>query len=414
MSWRLDQWIAEELGPQPAEAQLRRLISLVDAKLAAQVEAIVHAPAFQQLEGAWRGLRHLVEQAAQAEAPVEVRVLDVTPTELRSDLDDAPDVEDTCLWREVRDGFTSGRPFSLLVLAAEVGPGSDDLLTLQFLALVGATWQVPVLADAAPAMLGIESWTDLSTIRESILERAAGPTHAAWRSFREKEDAAYAALALPPARARPVHQVAAFTWEENRARVPWLGAGMLVAATLAHMFDAQGVRFHDSGGEIAEVPAPTGPECRLAVEISERRGADFAKLGLTPLWPIPNTLAAGLRHWTTCHQPKSYHDSQVQAAANLMTRLDVQMSLTAFARALMVLARHQRLRQASAGGMQPVLQRWLDGYVATSQEPDRPLTEAKVTLGKPDAHRPMPPLNVTLGLKADPPLAPLRFALEIP
>lgn len=412
MSWRVDQWIAAELGENPSPAQLRRLIGLVDAKLAAQIEAILHSPAFQQLEGVWRGLKFLVDQAAGA--PVEVHVLDVSADDLRGDLEAAPDVEETGLWRAVENGFALGRPFSLLVFAGGIGPGGDDLLLLQYLALVGGAWQTPVLADADAAILDIEDWTQLSTIRGSILETAAGPTHAAWRSFREKEDAAYAALALPPVRARDPHHAAAFSWDESRARVPWMQAGMVVATALVRNFAAEGLRFHEPAPEDAIVPAPTGGECRLAVEISERRAADFAKLGLTPLWPVPGTLQASVGRWSTCHRPPSYHDAQVQAAADLMTRFDLLLTLTSFARGVMLQARRHRLARASAAGMQPHLQQWLEQYVATPVAPDRPLAHAQVKLGKTEAHRPMPPLQVELQLRGVPPWPALRLALEIP
>ena len=414
MSWRVEQWIAAELGDKPSAEQLRRLIGLVDAKLAAQLEAIVHSPPFKQLEGAWRGLKFLVDQASGAEAPVEVRVLNVSADELRGDLEAAPEVEQTCLWREVENGFALGRPCSLLVFAGGIGPGGDELLLWQYLALVGAAWQTPVLADADASILGLEDWTQLSTIRGSILEQAAGPTHAAWRSFREKEDAAYAALFLPPVRARAPHQTSAFAWEESRAHVPWMQAGMVVAAALVRNFAAEGIRFHEPAPEDAIVPTPTGAECRLAVEISDRRAADFAKLGLTPLWPVPGTLQASVGRWSTCYRPPSYHDAQVQAAADLMTRFDLLLTLTSFARGVMWQARRHRLARASVADMQPQLQQWLDQYVATPAAPERPLAHAQVKLGKTEAHRPMPPLQVELQLRGVPPWPALRLALEIP
>lgn len=413
MTWRVDRWIAEELGEQPSAAQLRRLLGLIDAKLAAQIEAIVHSPEFQRLEGIWRGLRFLVEQAATDEAPVAIWVLNASADDLRADLAAAPDVEDTTLWRAVQDAFAAGRPFSVLLCAAAVGPGSDDLLLLQFLAVVGATWQALVLADAAPTFAGLEDWSDLSTLHEALPQRMAGPTHAAWRSFREKEDAAYVALVLPPVRARPPHQPADFSWTEPRGRVPWTHAGVVVAAALVERFIAEGVHFHEPV-EDAVVPSPTGAECRLAVELSDRRARDFADLGLTPLWPRAGTLQARLGRTVTCHRPPRFHDTQAQAAADLLTRFDVLLSLTALARGLMLQARGLRLARASTASLVPPLQRWLDDYVASPADPERPFSMARVQPGPTAAHRPMPPLQLECQLRAVPPWPPLRFLLEIP
>jgi type VI secretion system protein ImpC len=413
MTWRVDRWIAEELGEQPSAAQLRQLLGLLDAKLAAQLEAIVHSPEFQRLEGNWRGLYFLVEQAASAEAPVAICVLNVSADDLRADLAAAPDVEDTTLWREVQAAFAEGRPFSVLVCASPVGPSGDDLLLLQFLAVVAATWQALVLADAAPTFAGLKDWSELSTIREALQQRMAGPTHAAWRSFREKEDAAYVALVLPPVRARPPHQPADFTWTEPRGRVPWTHAGLVVAAALVQRFLDEGVRFHEPAEE-AVVPSPTGAECRLAVDISDRRARDFAELGLTPLWPRPGTLQARLGQMVTCHRPPRFHDAQAQAAADLLARFDILMSLTALARGLMLQARRLRLARASTASIVPQLQQWLDEYVASQASPERLLTAAQVQLGPTSAHRPMPPLQLECQLRALPPWPPLRFLLEIP
>lgn len=413
MTWRVDRWIAEELGEQPSAAQLRRLLGLIDVKLASQIEAIVHSPEFQRLEGVWRGLHFLVEQAATAEAPVAICVLNASADDVRADLAAAPDVEDTTLWREVQAAFAKGLPLSVLLCAAAVGPGSEDLLLLQFLALVGATWQALVLADAAPTFAGLEDWSELSTIGEALPQRMAGPTHAAWRSFREKDDAAYVALVLPPVRARPPHQPAAFSWSEPRGRVPWVHAGVVVAADLVQRFIAEGIRFHEPA-EGAAVPSPTGAECRLAVELSDRRARDFAELGLTPLWPQPGTWQARLGQMVTCHRPPRFHDSRAQSAAELLTRFDVLLSLTALARGLMLQARRLRLARASTAGIVPHLQQWLDNYVACPTCPERPFHLAQVQLGRSAAHRPMPPLQLECQLRAVPPWPPLRFLLEIP
>src|SRR5262249_59746924 len=39
---------------------IEEIITRLDQKLTAQVNEILHAPEFQQIEGAWRGLHHLV------------------------------------------------------------------------------------------------------------------------------------------------------------------------------------------------------------------------------------------------------------------------------------------------------------------------------------------------------------------
>jgi len=59
-------------------------IARLDALLGAQVNAILHHPAFQQLEASWRGLHYLVSQVPEGEN-VKVRVLNVSWKELARD-----------------------------------------------------------------------------------------------------------------------------------------------------------------------------------------------------------------------------------------------------------------------------------------------------------------------------------------
>src|SRR5580704_5475846 len=42
---------------------IEEMIAQLDKKLSAQVNEILHAPEFQQIEGAWRGLSYLVFQS---------------------------------------------------------------------------------------------------------------------------------------------------------------------------------------------------------------------------------------------------------------------------------------------------------------------------------------------------------------
>src|SRR3954470_6128296 len=39
---------------------IEEMISRIDAKLTAQMNAVIHSPEFQQIESAWRGLSYLV------------------------------------------------------------------------------------------------------------------------------------------------------------------------------------------------------------------------------------------------------------------------------------------------------------------------------------------------------------------
>ena len=60
---------------------IEEMIARLDEKLSAQMNEILHAPEFQQLESAWRGLNYLVFNS-ETDATLKIRVLNVGKMEL--------------------------------------------------------------------------------------------------------------------------------------------------------------------------------------------------------------------------------------------------------------------------------------------------------------------------------------------
>ena len=58
------------------EATINARIADIDALITQQLNAIMHAPEFQQLEGSWRGLSYLVQQT-ETSTSLKLRVLNV-------------------------------------------------------------------------------------------------------------------------------------------------------------------------------------------------------------------------------------------------------------------------------------------------------------------------------------------------
>src|SRR5438067_5867890 len=64
----LEGFIAEAVKPgqvisKDVEATINYWIKEIDRKLSAQLNQVMHEPAFQKLEGSWRGLHYLVHQS---------------------------------------------------------------------------------------------------------------------------------------------------------------------------------------------------------------------------------------------------------------------------------------------------------------------------------------------------------------
>src|SRR5271156_6094759 len=56
---------------------LEEMVAQLDKKLSAQMNEIIHAPEFQQIESAWRGLKYLVPHS-ETDAMLKIRVMNVS------------------------------------------------------------------------------------------------------------------------------------------------------------------------------------------------------------------------------------------------------------------------------------------------------------------------------------------------
>src|SRR5439155_24418209 len=122
--------------------------------------AILHHPAFQRLEAAWRGLDYLVGRAEEADN-VKVRILHLSWKELVRDLERAIEFDQSQLFRKVYSeefGQPGGEPFGLLLGDYEVrhrpGPDrpTDDAAALSAATSVAAAAFAPLVVAADPAL----------------------------------------------------------------------------------------------------------------------------------------------------------------------------------------------------------------------------------------------------------------------
>ncbi len=64
---------------------IEEMIARIDKKLTAQMNEILHAPEFQQIESAWRGLHYLVYNS-ETDAELKIKVLNVSKKEISRNL----------------------------------------------------------------------------------------------------------------------------------------------------------------------------------------------------------------------------------------------------------------------------------------------------------------------------------------
>src|SRR5262249_4187963 len=79
------------------------MITAIDERLSRQLDEVMHAPQFQQLESAWRGLKFVVDHTDFREN-IKVEVVNVSKDDLRTDFEDAPEIMKSGLYKIVYTG----------------------------------------------------------------------------------------------------------------------------------------------------------------------------------------------------------------------------------------------------------------------------------------------------------------------
>ncbi|HOW76557.1 MAG TPA: type VI secretion system contractile sheath large subunit [Candidatus Competibacteraceae bacterium] len=172
-------------------------VAAVDAAISDQLRAILHQPAFQALEAAYRSVQGLV--AAFDSDTVQVALFDVTRQELLADLRSAGgDPTATSLYTRLIDQgvqMPDGQPWSLLIGDYRFGNGPEDIALLAALGALAAHAGGPFLAEAAPGLLGTVSAAALADPGNWAPLSAAQAEH--WQALRQCAIAPWLGLALP-------------------------------------------------------------------------------------------------------------------------------------------------------------------------------------------------------------------------
>jgi type VI secretion system protein ImpC len=416
--------LARLLPTQPGLVQLgflaregvRRVVEAIiaglDVALAGQLNAILHAPEFQALEASWRGL-HLLVRAADRDAGVKVKALDISKRELGRTLrkfhgnawDQSP------IFRRVYEeefGQLGGEPYALLVGDYAFDHQPADVALLADMAQIAAAAHAPFIASAAPALLQMEGWAEVANPRD-LTRIFLTAEYVAWRALREQEDARYIGLCMPRFLARLPYGAAtdpldSFAFEEETAgpdtsKLLWGNAAFAFAANVARAFAAYGwcarIRGVDRGGIVEGLPVLRHPTAdgdvdrRTVTEIclSERRDAELASCGLIPLVHRKNSDVAAFISAQSLQKPLVYQDPGATANAALSARLPYLLAACRFAHYLKCMVRDKVGSSLSRGQLLAWLSEWLIGYVdgspATSSEEFKaahPLEDARVVL----------------------------------
>ncbi len=360
------------------------MIAEIDRKLSEQVNLIMHHEDFKALEGTWRGLHHLVNNT-ETDEMLKIRVLNISKLDLKKDLkkfegtawDQSPTFKK--IYGEEFDQ-AGGQPYGCLVGDYYFDHSPEDVKMLGNMAQVAAAAHAPFIAGAAPSVLQMDSWQELSNPRDltKIFQTAE---YASWRSLRDSEDSRYLGLAMPrflsrlPYGAKTV-PLEEFDFEEDTEgadhnKYIWSNAAFAMATNITRAFKLYGwcarIRGAESGGMVEGLPVHTFPtddggvdmKCPTEIAIGDRREAELAKNGFMPILHYKNTDYAVFIGAQSLQKPTVYEDADATANANLAARLPYLFATCRFAHYLKCLVRDKIGSFKEREDMERWLNKWI-------------------------------------------------------
>jgi type VI secretion system protein ImpC len=391
---------------------IQAMIAVIDKKLTEQVNQILHHADFKKIEGAWRGLHHLVNNT-ETDEMLKIRVLNISKGDLGKTLSrfEGTAWDQSPIFKQVYTHEYSqfgGEPFGCLVGDYEFDNSPPDVAMLRNMAQISAAAHAPFVAAAGPGLLAMDSWQELMNPRD-LTKITLTPEHANWNSLRGSEDSRYVALAMPRVLARlpygaKTDPVEGFDFEEDIAgrdhtKYTWMNAAYAMAVNINRSFKLYGwcsrIRGIESGGAVTNLPVHTFPtddggvdmKCPTEIAIDDRREAELAKLGLMPLVHKKNSNMAAFIGAQSLQKPQEYDDPDATANANLSARLPYIFATCRFAHYLKSIARDKVGSFKEKGDMQKWLQRWINNYVdgnpdhsTETVKAQKPLRDARVVV----------------------------------
>lgn len=412
---QIEEFIRSSMAPDATVSKdtvktINTWIALLDEKLSAQMNEVLHNEDFQRLEASWRGLFYLVDKT-ETSTSLKIRVLNASKKEMLGDLETAAEFDMSGLFKRVYTeeyGQFGGSPFGCMIGDYEFGRTGQDMALLERIAAVAAQAHAPFISAAAPTMFGLESFADIGKPRDlaKIFETTE---YVKWRSFRESEDSRYVALTLPHTLMRLPYgkgdnetPVDAFNFQEDvtgkdHKKYLWGNAAWSLGARITDSFAKCGwlatIRGVEGGGMVEGLPVHTfatdegevAMKCPTEVAISDRREHELAKLGFAALVHCKNTDYAAFFSVQTCQKPKVYDRPEATASARLSSAMQYILCVSRFAHYLMAISRDKIGSFMERDECETWLNRWINNYTLANPEnvgpegkAQRPLREARI------------------------------------
>jgi len=367
-------------------AMISQRIAEIDELMGRQLDAIMHAPEFQKLEGSWRGLHYLVMNS-ETSLKLKLRLFNVTRNELQRDLDKAVEFDQSQIFKKIYEeeyGTFGGEPYSVLMGDFEFGRHPQDVAFLEKISNVAAAAHAPFITAASPRLFGLDSFTDLGVPRD-LAKQFESTELIKWRSFRTTDDARYVALTLPRILMRlpygpdtiPVEE---FNYVENvdgrdHSKYLWSNSAyaLIQRITNAHAIYnwAGAIRGVEGGGLVEGLPTHTfrtddgdiALKCPTEIAITDRRENELNELGFISLCHCKGTDYAAFFGGRTAQKPQVFDTDQANDNAQLSAILPYILASSRFAHYIKVIMRDKIGSFVSGAEIERHLNRWIGQYV---------------------------------------------------
>lgn len=407
----VEAFISEMLAPSKSgqkvdKAAVDAMIAELDARISAQVNEVLHAPAFQKVESTWRELKLLIDRVDFREN-VKVEIANISKEDLIADFEDAPELVKSGLYRTVYSseyGTFGGHPYGLLLTNYDFGPGPQDMQLLQSCAAVSAMAHAPFIANADPKFFGTDTFLDVPKLKD-LKALFEGPQYARWNSFRDSEDARNVALCMPRFLLRlPYGQATvpskAFNFEEDvidsHDRYLWGHASVAFATRVADSFAkyrwCPNIIGPQAGGTVENLPlhnfeamGEVQTKIPTEIQLTERREFELAEQGFIGLVFRKGADNACFFSASSPQRPKLFGNTTEGKEAETNYRLSTQLPylfiVNRLAHYIKVLQREQIGSSKERGDLEADLNNWIRQYVVDMDNPS-PTVRAKKPLRK--------------------------------
>lgn len=383
-------------------------IGALDRQISRQLDAVMHAPEFQQIESAWRGLRFLVDRT-DFRKNIKIEVLDVSKDALHQDFEDTPEVTQSGLYRHtyIQEYDTpGGEPIGSIISNYEFSNSPQDMALLRNVSKVAASAHMPFVGSVGPAFFGKETMEEVSAIQDigNYFDRAE---YLKWKSFRDTDDSRYVGLTMPRVLGRLPYgpdtvPVRAFNYTEavkgpDHSRYLWVNASFSFAANMVGSFIKNGwcvqIRGPQAGGKVEDLPVHlydlgTGYQPKIPTEvlIPETREFEFANLGFIPLSFYKNHDFACFFSANSTQKPALYDTRDATANSRINARLPYIFLLSRIAHYLKMIQRENIGTTKDRRLLEIELNNWIKTLVTEMTDPgddlqaSHPLREANVVV----------------------------------